>query len=164
MFIVFRKSWAHIFNDDPGMTISHEKRHTEISRIAYFLFDLSEVVSLVATILPLCALFQVFDGTAAVAGGILRAQGKQLTGAALNLSAYYVIGIPFGMLLSFKYHMDLIGLWCGLTVALVYCSVFGTWVALRTDWQHQVYKVEKRLAAERETDRKARLGDREEGT
>jgi Na+-driven multidrug efflux pump len=36
-----------------------------------------EVVSLVASILPIVALFQVFDGAAAVTAGILRARGKQ---------------------------------------------------------------------------------------
>ncbi|KAF9441560.1 MATE efflux family protein [Macrolepiota fuliginosa MF-IS2] len=126
MFIIFRNSWAYIFNDDP------------------------EVVQMVAGILPLVALFQVFDGTSAVTGGILRAQGKQLTGAMLNLSAYYIIGIPFGMLLAFKLGLGLHGLWIGLTVSLVYCSVLGTWVALKADWQHEVEKVEKRLKAERE--------------
>lgn len=114
---------------------------------------LSEVVSMVSSILPLCALFQVFDGTAAVAGGILRAQGKQLTGAVLNSSAYYVIGIPLGMLLAFKSGMGLLGVWVGLTVSLVYCAVLGTWLALRTDWDHQAEKVHKRLASESERDK-----------
>jgi len=132
IFVVFRDSWAYIFNDDP------------------------EVVTSVSDILPLVALFQVFDGTAAVAGGILRAQGKQLTGAGLNLSAYYIIGIPFGMLLAFKYGMGLHGIWIGLTVSLVYCAVLGTWIALRANWQRQVEKVEKRLAAERDNNKKAR--------
>jgi len=113
---------------------------------------LSEVVSMVASILPLCALFQVFDGTACIAGGILRAQGKQLTGAVLNSSAYYVIGIPLGMLLAFKYGMGLLGVWVGLTVSLVYCAVLGIWLALRADWDHQVEKVYKRLASESEAD------------
>lgn len=124
--------------------LSHQSQ-----QFAYVFF--SEVVFLVASILPLVALFQVFDGTAAVTGGILRAQGKQLTGAVLNLSAYYVIGIPFGMLLAFKYGMGLHGLWTGLTISLVYCAVAGTWLALRADWQHQVDKVQKRLASERES-------------
>ena len=53
---------------------------------------MTAVVSLVASILPLVALFQVFDGLSAVTAGILRAVGKQFTGALLNLSAYYVIG------------------------------------------------------------------------
>ena len=54
MFIVFRHGWGHLFNNDP------------------------EVVSLVAQILPLVALFQVFDGLAATTGGILRARGRQV--------------------------------------------------------------------------------------
>jgi multidrug resistance protein, MATE family len=33
---------------------------------------------LVASIIPLVALFQVFDGVAGVSGGILRARGRQV--------------------------------------------------------------------------------------
>lgn len=45
----------------------------------------SEVVTLVASILPVVALFQVFDGLGAVTGGILRAAGKQVCTRALPL-------------------------------------------------------------------------------
>ena len=61
MFLVFRHKWAVIFNDDPEVTI------------------------MVAKVLPLVALFQIFDGIAGVANGILRARGKQGTGALINL-------------------------------------------------------------------------------
>ncbi|KAG2142385.1 mate-domain-containing protein [Suillus clintonianus] len=124
LFMSFRKSWAYIFNSDP------------------------EVVTLVASILPIVAVFQVFDGTNAVAGGILRARGKQSIGALLNLSAYYVIGIPFGIWLAFKRDMGLVGLWVGLTLALVYCSVWGTYLGITADWQKEVEKVLDRLAIE----------------
>ncbi|KAH9922447.1 mate-domain-containing protein [Amylocystis lapponica] len=131
MFMIFRKQWAHLFNDDPA------------------------VVTLVASIIPIVALFQVFDGLSGVTGGILRARGKQATGALLNLSAYYVIGIPFGLWLTFKRGMALHGLWIGLTVSLVYCAAAGVWLCLRTDWAREVEKVRVRLAA----DQKARAGD-----
>lgn len=36
------------------------------------------VVTLVATVIPLVALFQVFDGVSAVTNGVLRARGKQV--------------------------------------------------------------------------------------
>ncbi|KZT10436.1 MATE efflux family protein [Laetiporus sulphureus 93-53] len=126
MFMVFRKSWAHLFNDDP------------------------EVVVLVASILPLVALFQVFDGLGGVTGGILRAIGKQFTGALLNLTAYYVIGIPFGLWLTFWRGMQLYGLWIGLTVSLVYCAAIGVWICVRTDWEREVEKVRQRLAIDRD--------------
>ncbi|KAL1941520.1 hypothetical protein VTO73DRAFT_6959 [Trametes versicolor] len=124
MFMVFRNSWAHLFNDDPA------------------------VVASVASILPLVALFQVFDGLSAITAGVLRAVGKQFTGALLNLSAYYVVGIPFGIWLAFWKGMDLHGLWIGLTVSLVYCAAVGVWLCLQTDWNRQVEKVRIRLAAD----------------
>ncbi|KAF7291886.1 RNA helicase [Mycena indigotica] len=130
MFMVFRNSWAYLFNDDP------------------------EVVALVASILPLVALFQVFDGTSGVAGGILRAKGKQMTGALLNLSAYYILGIPLGAALAFNAGMGLHGLWIGLTFSLVYCAVFGSLLCLRTDWDREVRKVVARI--ENETRHKPR--------
>ncbi|KAJ7636892.1 MATE efflux family protein [Roridomyces roridus] len=130
LFMVFRNSWAYLFNDDPV------------------------VVNMVAGIIPLVALFQVFDGTSGVTGGILRAKGKQMTGALLNLSAYYVIGIPFGAWLAFNWSFGLHGLWIGLTVSLVYCAVIGTWICVRTDWEREVRKVQARLDGEREEQRK----------
>ncbi|KZT39453.1 MATE efflux family protein [Sistotremastrum suecicum HHB10207 ss-3] len=129
MFLIFRNSWAHIFNDDP------------------------EVVALVAHILPWVALFQVFDGLATCTGGILRARGKQMTGAILNLSAYYVIGVPFGLWLAFKRDLELAGLWIGLSVSLFYCAAVGCWLCLRTDWDVEVEKVMRRVEEEEERDR-----------
>jgi len=125
MFLGLRNSWGYLFNNDP------------------------EVVSLVAAILPIVALFQVFDGVSAVTAGILRAMGKQFTGALLNLSAYYVIGIPFGIWLAFKENMGLHGLWLGLTVSLIYCAVVGTILCLRADWDRQVQKALGRLAVDK---------------
>ncbi|KAF8962337.1 mate-domain-containing protein [Flammula alnicola] len=124
VFLVFRNSWAYIFNDDPA------------------------VVKLVASIMPIIALFQVFDGIAAVTGGIFRARGKQFLGALLNLSAYYIFGIPLGIYLAFRHHLELHGLWLGLTFSLVYCALIGTWLCLLTDWDHEVRKVEQRLEEE----------------
>ncbi|KAG1752072.1 MATE efflux family protein [Suillus lakei] len=124
VLLIFRKSWGYLFNND------------------------MEVVTLVATILPLLALFQVPDFACAITAGILRARGKQFTGALLNLSAYYIIGIPFGLWLAFKQDMQLAGLWCGLTAALLYSSTFGIWLCLRTNWKREVEKVAERLAVD----------------
>ena len=54
------------------------------------------VVTLVSSIMPLLALFQVFDGMSGVTGGILRARGKQFVGAILNLRLVYFLRIGAG--------------------------------------------------------------------
>lgn len=44
------------------------------------------------------------------------------------------------------------GLWIGLTVSLIYCSVFGSILCLMTDWEHEVEKVRARVRAEERRD------------
>ncbi|GAW08891.1 multidrug oligosaccharidyl-lipid polysaccharide flippase [Lentinula edodes] len=139
LLLVFRHSFAYMFNNDP------------------------DVVSMVASITPILAVCQIFDGTAGITSGILRARSKQVMGAVLNISAYYVFGIPFGIYLAFSSstHMGLSGLWVGLTVALVYCAGFGVAMSVWTpDWEKEVEKVEKRV--EREGERERAREEREE--
>ena len=78
MFLVFRNHWGKLFNDDPGMIPFPFSRFRDADHGL-------EVIYMVSSILPLVALFQLMDGLAAVVAGILRAQGKQATGAVLNL-------------------------------------------------------------------------------
>ncbi|KAH9991563.1 mate-domain-containing protein [Russula vinacea] len=127
LFVIFRNQWGYMFNDDPN------------------------VVKLVASILPVVALFQVFDSLSGVSGGILRARGKQFTGALLNLSAYYALGLPIGLWLTFRRNMGLHGLWSGLTVSLIYSAAVGVWLALKTDWNWEVQKVQSGLRQIRQT-------------
>jgi hypothetical protein len=63
-------------------------------------------------------------------------------------SAYYLIGIPIGIYLAFTWKMGLHGLWIGLTISLVYCSLIGTYLCLKTDWDHEAEKVRLRLESE----------------
>ncbi|KAG5638933.1 hypothetical protein H0H81_008702 [Sphagnurus paluster] len=124
MYMGLRHSWARLFNDDP------------------------EVIKLVASVIPLIAFFQLMDANAAVGAAILRARGIQFTGAILNTSAYYGVGLPIGVWLAFRWNLGLHGLWTGLAVALIYCSSIATAICLKADWNHEVMKVEQRIAAE----------------
>jgi MATE family multidrug resistance protein len=101
IFLTFKDNWGYMFSDD------------------------SDLVREVSKILPLVALFQIVDGLGAVTGAILRAKAQQDVGAVLNLVGYYVIGIPFGLVLGFKVGLGLIGLWIGLMVALVFVAGIG---------------------------------------
>ena len=81
MFIGFRHSWAYLFNDDPGRSLHSYIQCYQVE------IQQTEVVKLVASILPILGLFQVFDGWNAVTAGILRAKGKQVCTYILEISS-----------------------------------------------------------------------------
>lgn len=74
LLLVFRRTFGRLFSDDEA------------------------VVDLVAAVLPFVAAFQIADGWAQSCGGVLRGLGRQALGASVNLLAYYVLALPFGVL------------------------------------------------------------------
>ncbi len=71
-----------------------------------------------ASILPIAAAFQLFDGLQAVGGGILRGLGRTRPAALFNLVGYYVLALPLSAWLAFEAHVGLRGVWIGLAVGL----------------------------------------------
>jgi MATE family multidrug resistance protein len=76
------------------------------------------VIDLVASVLPLCAAFQLFDALAANCNGLLRGLGRQEIGGWVNLFCYYVIAMPISFGTAFGLHWQLEGLWSGVALAL----------------------------------------------
>jgi len=90
------------------------------------------VVAACATIMPIAAAFQIFDGTQVVGCGILRGMGRVRPATAFNLIGYWLLGLPIGGWLALRGGYGLPGLWWGLALglAVVACSLLA-FVALR---------------------------------
>jgi multidrug resistance protein, MATE family len=84
------------------------------------------VIALVATLLPIAAAFQIFDGIQVVAAGILRGSADTTFPAGIALVGFWVIGLPTGWFLAFRMGGGPPGLWWGLTIALAVVSVLYT--------------------------------------
>ncbi|THH12588.1 hypothetical protein EW146_g7558 [Bondarzewia mesenterica] len=111
--------------------------------------DEEEVVRLVSKVMPLVASFQIADGLAGSCGGVLRGQGRQHLGALFNIIAYYVLALPMGICLAFRYDLGLEGLWIGQVVALFIVGLGEyTVVWFGTDWEKEVQKGIDRNARE----------------
>lgn len=80
--------------------------------------DDEEVIAIVADVLPLCALMQVFDGLTAGAHGLLRGIGRPAIGGYTNLVVYYLIALPVSFSTAFALDWKLKGLWTGVTIGL----------------------------------------------
>jgi MATE family multidrug resistance protein len=70
-------------------------------------------------LLMLAAAFQIFDGIQTVSTGALRGLGETRIPMLANFIGYWPLGLPLGITLCFAFHWGVMGLWVGLTVALV---------------------------------------------
>lgn len=86
--------------------------------------DAPAVLAAAATILPIAAAFQLFDGMQVVAAGALRGMGATRSPAVANFVGYYLLGLPLGLLVAFGGVLPgglasgLPGLWLGLAAGL----------------------------------------------
>lgn len=55
-----------------------------------------------------------------------------------------------GLFLAFNRGTGLVGLWVGLTAALIYSAIVGVWLCVRADWDKEVQKVRDRVERERQ--------------
>lgn len=76
------------------------------------------VIAVAALLLPVAALFQVFDGLQVVGMGVLRGTAETRFPAFIAFVGYWCLGIPFGWLLAFSYGLGPQGLWLGLSLGL----------------------------------------------
>jgi len=90
-----------------------------------------EVLALGARLLRIAALFQLFDGVQAVAGGALRGAGDVRVAFIVNVVAHWGFGLPTALIFGFVLGAQARGIWWGLTAGLVVVSVALFWRFLR---------------------------------
>jgi multidrug resistance protein, MATE family len=86
----------------------------------------SDVVSIGVRLLAIAAAFQLFDGTQAVATGVLRGIGDTRTPMIMNVIGHWMFGLPTGYALCFWAGWGVAGLWVGLCIGLVFVAVVLT--------------------------------------
>lgn len=91
-----------------------------------------QVVALAATLLPIAALFQVFDGLQVVGAGVLRGAGDTRVPAILALVGYWLFALPLACVLAFVAGWGPHGLWLGLTGGLSSVAILFLLRILRT--------------------------------
>lgn len=90
------------------------------------------VIGLGATLLPVAAAFQLFDGIQVVGGGVLRGMGRTVPAAAFNLIGYWTLALPLAWALAFGLELGVTGIWWGLCLGLGAVAVMMTlWIRLR---------------------------------
>jgi multidrug resistance protein, MATE family len=81
------------------------------------------VLEVGVALLFVAAVFQLFDGLQGVTTGALRGLGDTRTPMLWNLAGHWLVGLPFGYVLCFRWDRGVVGLWWGLSTGLVICGV-----------------------------------------
>ena len=81
------------------------------------------VIRSTVALLAAGAAFQLFDGIQTVATGALRGVGDTRTPMFCHFLAYWVIGLPLGAWLCFRLNWGAVGLWIGLSLALILIGI-----------------------------------------
>lgn len=108
------------------LTLSHDVAHLFTGDVA--------VRKATAALAPLLAVVVIGDGLNATFSGVIRGAARQTLGVAVNLAAYWGLGMPLMILLAFPFHWGVRGFWSGMAVM---CAVQGcilAVVSLRLDW------------------------------
>jgi len=83
----------------------------------------SSVIAMAALLLPVAAIFQVFDGVQAVGCGVLRGIADTKVAAIINFFGFWVVGLPTCYWLAHVRGLGPVGLWWGLTLSLAVVAV-----------------------------------------
>ncbi|KAB2051475.1 hypothetical protein ES319_A12G057100v1 [Gossypium barbadense] len=111
----------------------------------YAYSDDKEVVNNVAKMVPLMCLSIIMDSLHVVLAGIVRGIGWQHIGAYANLGAYYLVGIPMGVLGAFVLHWRGEGLWLGMLCGSTVQGILLALVSIFTNWKNQAIMARERM-------------------
>lgn len=97
----------------------------------------AEVAEYVSRVMPMLAGLAFFDAVQGVLAGVVRGGGWQTFGAATALGSYYVVGLPTGILLAFRFHYNVVGFWIGLTGGIFTQTIILAIATAHTNWEQQ---------------------------
>lgn len=112
-----------------------------------FFTDDDEVISLVADVLPICAILQLLEGMASMSHGLLRSIGRQSIGGYTNLGVYYSVALPLSFGAAYGLDWNLQGLWSGVTIGIFLVACIEYWFIVKSDWHQAVKEAESRNAS-----------------
>ncbi|KAJ0983103.1 hypothetical protein J5N97_011358 [Dioscorea zingiberensis] len=113
--------------------------------ISYAFTEGETVAHAVSDLCPLLAITLILNGIQPVLSGVAVGCGWQAFVAYVNVGCYYIVGVPVGCLLGFKFGLGAKGLWGGMIGGTFMQTLILLWVTFRTDWNKEVEEAMKRL-------------------
>ncbi|XP_047945259.1 protein DETOXIFICATION 21-like [Salvia hispanica] len=114
-------------------------------RVAYLFTDSEEVAAAVDHMGPLLAFSILLNSVQPALSGVAIGSGWQGTVAWVNLTTYYIIGLPIGIVLLYFLDWGVEGVWIGMMIGVLIQSLVLVWITYRTNWEKQVEAAQGRV-------------------
>ncbi|CAL5345717.1 unnamed protein product [Camellia sinensis] len=108
--------------------------------ISYAFTSGTIVEEAVSELAPFLAVAIVLNGVQPVLSGVAVGCGWQAFVAYVNVGCYYVVGIPLGALLGFKFNLGAKGIWSGMIMGTMIQTIILIWVTFRTNWDKEWWR------------------------
>ncbi|CAN6550803.1 unnamed protein product [Malus baccata var. baccata] len=105
----------------------------------------SEVKALVKQLTPLLATCIVINNIQPVLSGVAIGAGWQAAVAYVNVTCYYVIGVPLGLIFGYKLDWGVRGIWIGMLVGTILQTCVLFIMVYKTNWNKEASKAEDRI-------------------
>ncbi|KAA3456093.1 protein DETOXIFICATION 41-like isoform X1 [Gossypium australe] len=105
----------------------------------------AEVIEAASSLIPLLAISIFLNGIQPILSGVAIGSGWQHIVAYVNLTTYYIIGLPIGCVLGFKVGLGVEGIWWGMVVGVLLQTITLIILTARTNWDLEVEKAADRL-------------------
>ncbi|WCJ33849.1 MATE efflux family protein [Euphorbia peplus] len=115
-------------NEFPKVFTGNEVVMKEASKLAYFL----------AATIFLSSILPVLHGVAVGAGW-------QMSVALINIGCYYIIGLPIGAVLGYKFDLGVKGIWTGMLSGSVLQIFILLYIIHRTNWSKEATEARERI-------------------
>ncbi|KAL3622145.1 Protein DETOXIFICATION 34 [Castilleja foliolosa] len=99
----------------------------------------------VADLAYLLAITMVLNSIQPVISGVAVGGGWQGLVAYINLTCYYVIGLPIGFVLGYKTNLGVQGIWMGMIFGTFLQTVILLIIVWRTNWNEEVEQASERM-------------------
>jgi len=113
-------------------------------QLPYLFTNVTDIAELTGDLLPIVALYMIFDGLATACKGVLYGTGRQTIGAIILFVSYYLLALPAGVPLMFLTSLRSAAYWWALAFNLVLQAIVLLTLVFRTNWDHQIEKAQER--------------------
>uniref|UniRef100_A0A0D9XWF9 Protein DETOXIFICATION n=1 Tax=Leersia perrieri TaxID=77586 RepID=A0A0D9XWF9_9ORYZ len=113
--------------------------------LAYIFTESKAVADAVADLSPLLAFSILLNSVQPVLSGVAVGSGWQSLVAKVNVTSYYLIGIPIGAILGYVLGFEVKGIWIGMLLGTLVQTLVLLFITFRTDWDKQVEIARERL-------------------